>query len=351
MSPWHFPPLDQAAAESAIARQAQLTKPAGSLGCLERIPPRLAALQGTPLPSVRPAAAIIFAADHPVTRHGVSAFPSAVTAVMVQNFVRGGAAASVLARELDLPLTVVDVGVMHPYEPPPEGEGASLFRDPAADAAVGDLRSADALGEGTLDACLAAGARAVDRLPEGTRLLALGEMGIGNTTPASAIAAALLGREASEVVGAGTGVAGEALRVKIEVVNDALARLRGEDDARRVLEAVGGREIAACVGAAARAIEGGIAVLVDGFIVSAAMLALVRMAPLARGGLFFGHRSRERGHRLILEALDADPLLDLDLALGEASGALTALPLVELACALHRSMATFAEAGVPGPVE
>ncbi len=342
---WNIPDRDIAAADEARRRQASLTKPAGSLGMLEDLAIQLAAIQGGP-PASRPAEAVIFAADHPVVKHGVSAYPPEVTAAMVSNFVRGGAAASVLARRLGVGLSVVDVGVGAPYERDVSGPGARLRRDPVADAAEGDLRVEDAMSASVLDGALAAGEAAIDALDAGTRVVILGEMGIGNTTVAAAVAAALLDRDAAELVGPGTGVDRPALARKTRVVRDAVARAHGADPLR-VLQAVGGRELAAIVGAAGRAIERRMAVLVDGFIVSAALLVLVRLEPRTRPSLIFAHRSQEPGHALVLAALDARPLLDLGLRLGEASGALAALPLLDAACALHGEMATFADAGVP----
>ncbi|WNG18580.1 nicotinate-nucleotide--dimethylbenzimidazole phosphoribosyltransferase [Cystobacter fuscus] len=342
---WSIPTSDTAAANSARDRQSRLTKPPGSLGALEEVAVKLAALQGTTLPRSRPAAALLFASDHAVTRHGVSPYPQAVTGAMVENFLRGGAASSVLCRHLGVPLRVVDVGVMRPLSPP-SVEGVSFRRDPVADEPGGDLRVEDAMSEATFQRALAAGAAEVDKLPDDVRVVVLGEMGIGNTTVAAAVAALLLGREAEEVVGRGTGVDEAGLARKVEVVRDAVRRLRGVSPEQAVRSA-GGRDIAALIGAAARAIELRKAVLVDGFIVSVAMLALERMAPGAREWMLFAHRSAEAGHRHVLEALGARPLLELGMRLGEGSGALTALPLVDAACALHAGMATFEEAGVP----
>ncbi len=339
---WSFPDIDEAARAAARARQDTLTKPPGSLGELEAVAVELAGIQGAERPSSRPAAALLFAADHPVVAHGVSAFPQAVTAAMVQNFVAGGAAASVLARAHGVPLTVIDVGVVHPYDAPGVVRAAA-----AADATVGDLRTEDAMSPDAYGAALAAGAAAVDALADDVRVVVLGEMGIGNTTPAAAVGAALLGVPAEDMVGAGTGVAGDALAHKIAVVRDGVARIAGETDAHRIVQAVGGRDIAALMGAAARAIERRIAVLVDGFIVTAAMAALVHADERARRGMLFAHRSQERGHNRLLHALDARPLLDLSMRLGEGSGALAALSLVDHACVLHAEMATFADAAVP----
>jgi nicotinate-nucleotide--dimethylbenzimidazole phosphoribosyltransferase len=347
---WNIPAADELAAARAKQRQRHLTKPAGSLGALEHVAVQLAGFQSTDHPSARPAAAILFAADHPVTRHGVSAYPPEVTAAMVANFAGGGAAASVLSRTLGVPLHVVDVGVTVPPSLPGDSCGATMRRDAVADARAGDIRVEDAMTPAVYRAAVAAGAAEIDALAPDVRLVILGEMGIGNTTVAAAVGAALLGCAARDIVGAGTGVEGAALAAKIAVVDDAVARLSSRDP-HDVVRTVGGRDVAALIGAAGRALERRIPVLVDGFIVTAAMLALVRMAPASRHGLVFAHRSGERGHARLLHALDATPLLDLSLRLGEGSGALTALPLVELACATHNEMATFVDARVPGPVE
>ena len=342
---WQIPQFSTTAAAEARQHQASLTKPPGSLGRLEELAIDLAALQGGP-PSSRPAEAVIFAADHPVVKHGVSAYPAAVTAAMVENFVRGGAAASVLARRLGVGLTVVDVGVATPYQRQACGPGARLIRASVADSVEGDLCQEDAMSPAVFADAVTAGAAVVDSLDPATRVLILGEMGIGNTTVAAAVATALLDEEPAALCGTGTGIDAAALARKVEVVRLAKARVRGAD-AARVLQAVGGRELAAILGAAARAIERRMAVVVDGFIVSAAILTLVRLEPRTRPALFFAHRSEEPGHARILTALSARPLLELGLRLGEASGALVALPLLDLACALHSEMATFASAGVP----
>lgn len=353
LPPWRFPrPDDDPAGEAAHtaywSRQEQLTKPPRSLGRLEEIGARLARLQAAPTPSSRPAACILFAADHPVATHGVSAYPQEVTRAMVANFLAGGAASSAMCRYLDVPLQVVDVGV---HGGPVEARAGVYARDPVADLPVGDLITSDAMPASTCRAALAAGAAAIDRLPADVCTVALGEMGIGNSTCAAALAAALIGRSAGALVGPGTGVTGRALARKVEVVAAALRRVRSSDDERlpahRALAALGGRDIAALVGAMARAVERRILVLVDGFIATSAALCLAAIDPSALDGLLFAHRSREPGHRLMLEHLGVRPLLDLDMALGEATGALAALSLLDLACALHAGMATFETAGVP----
>lgn len=344
------PSLDEPARRVALARQDQLTKPRGSLGVLEQLVVDMAAFQATPLPSVRPAAALVFAADHPVTRHGVSAYPREVTAAMLVNFLGGGAAASVLCKAHGIPLTIVDVGVATPYELPSRRlPDVSFRRDPVAAEPAGDLRSEDAMSEQTYARTYEAGRAAVDALGPGVRTLLLGEMGIGNTTAAAAVCAALLGEPATAMVGAGTGVIGEALERKRTVVGDALRRAAGETDPHRIVQRLGGRDIAALLGAAGRAIERRMVILVDGFVVSAAILALVRLAPRARAGLVLAHRSNEQAHGRVLAAMEGVPLLDLGMRLGEASGALCAWPLVDMACRLHAEMATFESAGVPGP--
>ena len=332
---------------AALEHQARLTKPPGRLGVLEETAVRLAAWQGKARPAARPAAVVLFAADHPVTSHGVSAYPAAVTAAMLHNFSSGGAAASVLARANRLPLHVVDVGVQDPLPAAVPAAGAFVVRDPVASDRAGDIRTEDAMSEATYDRAFEAGRTAIERLGPELGVVILGEMGIGNTTVASAVAAALLGGDPRDYVGAGTGVSGDALDRKRRVVADVVERLGGEARPEEVVRRAGGRDLVALVGAMAAALERRAVVLVDGFIVSVAALALTRLAPEARHGMVFGHRSAEHAHGRVLEALEAQPLLSMGLRLGEASGALTAYPLLELACALHDEMATFESAGVP----
>lgn len=369
---WTFPGWPRAAAgereaavEAFVARDGALTKPAGSLGVLEALGRRLAHVQRDPRPQVRPAACLVFASDHPVAALGVSAYPIGVTRAMVANFVRGGAAASVLCKRAGLPLYVIDVGVAGPPVFA-DDRGGCYTRAGVADAAVGDLVTADAMPPSTYRAALSAGAAAVAaRLAAGPlRALVIGEMGIGNTTCAAAVTAALTGAAGADldaVVGRGTGIDDATWARKRDVVASAVGRVRGilaaDPDAagHRALAALGGRELAAMVGAMAHAIERDVIVLVDGYIASAAALALCTIAPAAAAGLVFGHQSREPGHQRLLAALralpgdavHARPLLDLDLALGEASGALLAFDLLDAACCLHDQMATFAEAAVP----
>ncbi len=342
---WNLPVRSPRHRAAALARQSVLTKPTGALGALEDVAVWLADIQQVDRPSADSATVIVFASDHPVSTLGVSAYPREVTPMMVVNLAMGGAAASVLARLNKVPLHVVDVGV-EPY-PEPEPADHSQWTRLERRGLVGNLRDSDAMDTEALSYALQAGADAVDELPEGTDLLILGEMGIGNTTPASALGARLLNCSADEMVGPGTGVSGEALVAKRELVARALERTEDCVEPLDVLRSLGGREIAAIVGAIGRSAERGIGVLVDGFIVSSAALVAVTLDARLRDFLWFGHRSAEPGHARILDALDAVPLVDAGLRLGEGSGALTALPLVRSAVALHNEMATFEQASVP----
>ncbi|MEE2940319.1 MAG: nicotinate-nucleotide--dimethylbenzimidazole phosphoribosyltransferase [Planctomycetota bacterium] len=344
----HLPGRHAGARQAAADRQAQLTKPPGSLRVLEEVALDLAEIQGVQLPVARPAAALVFAADHPVVRHGVAAYPASITAGMVVNLAVGGAAASVASECHGIPLEVHDVGVSTPYELPRRAPSARVVRHPSAAMPAGDLRVEDAMSPEVFEACYEAGRGAVLGLEPAVKVVLFGEMGIGNTTPASAVAAALLELPAERIVGPGTGLDEAGVARKAGVVRDALERLDGDEPPLEILRRVGGRELAAIAGAAEAAREIGAAILVDGFIVTAALLAAVRARPALRQHLIFGHRSGEPGHTILLDALSARPLLDLGLRLGEGSGALAAFGLVELAARLHGGMATFADAGLEG---
>jgi len=336
------PAISTAHREAARVRQGELTKPAGALGRLEELAIDLAGLQHTDRPQAATVPVVIFAGDHGVVAQGVSAYPQAVTIAMMANFAAGGAAISVLARELGSSLEVVDAGTL--AEAPLSGVVTDKprrgSRDFSTEAALEAAEVAFAFG---------CGERAVTRatacVPD---LLVLGDMGIGNTTSAAAIASALLGTGAEATAGHGTGLDATGRARKARLIDAALARheLRGASP-ERILCAVGGLEIAAIGGAMIAAARHRIPVLVDGFIVSVAALVASRLNPSCRPYLIFSHQSAEMGHRLVLEGLDARPLLDLDLRLGEGSGAALALPILRLACALHNQMATFAEAAVP----
>ncbi|HEX2841049.1 nicotinate-nucleotide--dimethylbenzimidazole phosphoribosyltransferase [Hyphomicrobium sp.] len=329
---------------AARARQAVLTKPAGSLGALETLAITLAGLQATDRPRAQKAPIILFAGDHGVSAQNVSAYPSAVTVEMLKNFAAGGAAVSVLARELGVPLTVVDAGTLaaHPLPGVVTDKPRSGTRDFTAEPAM----TAD-----ECDAALAAGRRAVEAAAPADLLL-FGEMGIGNTTAAAALASVLLAKSPGEIAGAGTGLDTAGIAHKVHVIETGLARhTLTLDEPHRALSSVGGLEIAALTGAIIASAQAGIPVLVDGFIVTVAALTATRINPSCRPWLIFSHRSAEQGHGLILDSLAARPVLDLNLRLGEGSGAATALAVLRLACALHNGMATFAEAAVSGRTE
>jgi nicotinate-nucleotide--dimethylbenzimidazole phosphoribosyltransferase len=336
------PRVSAAHRDAATARQNQLTKPTGALGRLETLAIELAGLQHAERPRADRVPIIVFAGDHGITAQGVSAYPQEVTIAMMANFAAGGAAISVLARELGSSLEVVDAGTLA------EAPIADIVTDKPR-CGSRDFSQQAALEPAEVAFAFDCGRRAVARAAEARPdLLILGEMGIGNTTSAAAIAAALLGIDAADIAGVGTGLDAAGRERKSRIIAAALSHhsLAGAA-AETVLCAVGGLEIAAIAGAMIAAAQRRIPVLVDGFIVSVAALAAFRLNPSCRPYLVFSHRSAEQGHRSLLKALDAHPLLDLDLRLGEGSGAALALPILRLACALHNGMATFTEAAVP----
>ena len=344
-TPWWLTPckpVDRDMQTAAAERQQQLTKPAGSLGQLEALAVQLAGLQGRLKPRVDQVWIGIFAGDHGVVAEGVSAYPQAVTGQMLHNFVSGGAAISVLARQLGAQLDVVDLGTVTPMlelagvRHLQLGAGTANF---ATGPAMSDSQGLKALQAGR-DSVLRA--RAV-----GTELFIGGEMGIGNTASASAVASALLDCPASQLTGPGTGLDAAGVSHKALVIDRALALHAGHlDDPLQTLFRLGGFEIAALVGAYVACAQEGIVAVVDGFICSVAAMVAVRLNPECRQWLVFSHRGAEQGHRHVLQSLQAEPLLDLGLRLGEGSGAALAVPLMRLACDLHGQMATFAEAAV-----
>ncbi|GAA5074048.1 nicotinate-nucleotide--dimethylbenzimidazole phosphoribosyltransferase [Lysobacter panacisoli] len=333
--------FDTAAAGAARIRQQSLTKPPGSLGALEDIAIRLAAMQAVERPAMKRVWISVFAADHGVAAEGVSAFPQVVTGEMVRNFSSGGAAISVLARSLGARLDVVNLGTVN--DP---GEIRGVTRAVIAPQTA-NFCEAPAMTVEQLDTALRVGAeRVAQALEDGADLFIGGEMGIANTTSAAALACALLGESPAMLAGAGTGLDGDGIARKIAAIERALQRHEAARDPLEQLRCVGGFEIAALTGAFVAAAQARMPVLVDGFITTAAALTAVRLNPEVRDWLLFAHRSHERGHARLLDALQAQPLLDLGLRLGEASGAAIAVPLLRLACELHSGMATFAQAGV-----
>jgi len=340
------PTPDQRFSELARNRQHILTKPPGSLGQLEQVAITLAGLLGTEQPQVDPVRVVVFAGDHGVCAEGISAFPQAVTAQMIANFAAGGAAISVMAKHLGASLEVVNLGTVGTV-PAIRDLVSAVIAPSTANLAVTDAMTTEQVG-----AALQAGDAAAERTAQaGCRLFIGGDMGIGNTTSAAALACALLDQSPQQLVGPGTGLDAAGVAHKREVVSRALARLGGNQDPLAVLTALGGFEIAALTGAILGCAARRIPVLVDGFIVSVAALVAVRQQPSVRDWLLFAHRSAEPGHQAVLAALDAHPLLDLGMRLGEGSGAAVALPLLRAACALHNQMASFAAAGVSNKTE
>src|SRR3954471_18076511 len=337
--------LDRDAELAATQHHDRLTKPRGSLGQLESAGIRLAAIAGVvPPPIPSPAAVAVFAADHGVTAQGVTPWPQEVTAQMVANFVDGGAAINVLARQTGATVTVVDVGVARELDDAP-GLRRRKVRAGTADLSAGPAMTAD-----DVDAALAVGAEVASELADaGARALVTGDMGIGNTTAAAAVIAALTGRPPGEVTGRGTGIDDEMLDHKTSIVEGALARLDLSAhgvDARVVLAEVGGLEIAALAGFIIGGAVRRLPVVVDGVISDAALLAASRLCPRVVDFVFAGHRSSEPGATVVLEYLGLEPLLDLRMRLGEGSGACLALPILEAAARVLGEMATFDSAGV-----
>jgi len=317
-------PAGHPAAAAAVAgRQARLTKPQRSLGRLEDLVAWLAHCQGASPPRLERIEILVFAGNHGVVAQGVSAYPAAVTAQMVANFAAGGAAINQLARTAGAALRVIPLALQQPT--------ADFTVEPAMD-------------EAAFLAAVAAGHAAV---PQEADLVCLGEMGIGNTTAAAALAAALFGGGGAQWAGRGTGVDDAGLARKRAVIDQALARHAAIlDDPLKVAAALGGRELAAILGATLAARQQRIPMLLDGFVCTAAVAPLARLRTDALAHALAAHVSAEAGHRMLLEALHLAPLLDLGMRLGEASGAALAVPILRAALACHTGMATFAEAGV-----
>jgi nicotinate-nucleotide--dimethylbenzimidazole phosphoribosyltransferase len=332
--------IDARAAEAARARQQTLTKPPGSLGDLEMLAIRLAGWQHSEYPEVERVHITVFAGDHGIAAEGVSAFPQAVTGEMLRNFARGGAAISVLARSVGASLEVVNLGTAAPVA----GGSHDAWLGPG----TASFARGAAMSETQLAAAVDAGRQSVERaVAAGAQLYIGGEIGIGNTTAAAALACALLQAAPEALAGPGTGLDAEGVARKAAVIRDALAYHAGAlRSAPQILRRLGGFEIAALAGAYVRCAQVGLPAVIDGFIATAAALIASRLRPGAQAWWLFSHRSREPGHAALLAALEAQPLLDLGMRLGEGSGAATVVPLLRIACELHCGMATFAEAEV-----
>jgi nicotinate-nucleotide--dimethylbenzimidazole phosphoribosyltransferase len=353
-------PVPDARAEAAArARQQQLTKPPGSLGRLEELACWFAARLGSPMPQISRSEIFVFAADHGVAARGVSAFPQSVTAQMLANFANGGAAINVLASLEGCRIEVVDVGVAGDPQLPPG------VRHENVRPGTRDLFSEAAMTDDELTAALGVGERcAREAVQRGAQLLIAGDMGIANTTAAACLICAFTDALPEQVVGRGTGVDDAGLARKREVVTAALARARAAigiadseavhsgtnrvASSRQLFAHLGGLEIAAMAGLYTQAARNGVPVLLDGYISTAAALSAVRLEPGTLPWLLASHRSAEGGHSVALQALGLDPLIDLRMRLGEGSGAALTLPIIKAALALHRNMATFAQAGVDG---
>ncbi|MCK5387001.1 MAG: nicotinate-nucleotide--dimethylbenzimidazole phosphoribosyltransferase [Gammaproteobacteria bacterium] len=328
--------------QEANARQLQLTKPPGSLGKLEELAVKFSAIQKTQQPTVNNVQISIFAADHGIANENVSAFPQVVTTEMIKNFSRGGAAISVLAKELGARLEVIDLGTVVEA-----GKLDGVISNRIA-AGTENFSQQAAMTEEQLDKALDAGAAAVQRaIDAGAHVFIGGDMGIANTTSATALACAYLNKAAIELAGAGTGLDKKGVSHKAKVIDEALKKHNATNlDVREILRFFGGFEIAALTGAYIYAAQQALPVVIDGFITTAAALAAVKIKPECANWFIYAHQSHEQGHRLILEALNAEPLINLNMRLGEGSGAAVVIPLLKQACALHANMATFAEAGV-----
>lgn len=336
-------PIDDDAAQAAAERHAALAKPQGSLGAIEALGARLAGIAGvSPPPVPTPAAVAVFAGDHGVLAQGVTSWPASVTAAMVRTMARGGASINVLAEQVGATVTVVDVGVAEDLS------GVAGLRHAKVRAGTRDLAMGPAMTVDEAMAALDLGAEvATELVAAGAGLLVTGDMGIGNTTPSAALIGSLLGRPAAEVVGPGTGVDAETLRVKSGVVADAIDRTSAWLDPLAVLASVGGLELAALAGFCVGGAAAGVPVLVDGVIALAGLVTAERLAPGSASRCIAGHRSSEPGATVALEALGLDPVLDLGLRLGEGTGACLAVPIVQAAAAVLRDVATIDEALQP----
>jgi nicotinate-nucleotide--dimethylbenzimidazole phosphoribosyltransferase len=335
-------PLDTLAQSQALARQAALTKPEGSLGRLEALSIQIAGITGQALPEIEHKVVVTMAADHGVAAEGVSAFPQEVTRQMVSNFLRGGAAINVLGRHTGTRIVVVDLGVAADIAPHPN------LLDRKVAPGTGNIARGPAMSRDQAIQALLSGVAVVEEeLTKGLDIVGTGDMGIANTTPSAAIAVALMGIAAAEMVGRGTGLDDAGLVRKVKVVETAIAVNRPDaDDPLDVLAKVGGFEIAGLAGVMLGAAAHRRPVVVDGFISTAAAMIAVGLAPRLRQYLIAAHCSQEKGHRIMLDWLGLEPLLDLGMRLGEGTGAVLGIFLVEAACKILAQMATFGQAGV-----
>jgi len=335
-------PLKDELLNIAWQRLDSLTKPLKSLGRLEEIAAQLVAIYENPMPEIKKKAVLVFASDHGVTEEGVSAYPKEVTAQMVFNFLRGTAGINVLARHAGADVVVVDIGTDYDFEKIDGLISKKVVKGSR------NMTKSPALTYDEAIRCILTGVELVKEYhARGYNLFATGEMGIGNTTPSSAITAVLTGSEVEEVTGRGTGIDDATFRKKIEVIKKAIEINKPDPaDPVDVLAKVGGPEIGACAGVVLACAELKIPVVIDGFISSAGALIAYCINPLVKNYIFASHNSVERGHKKILEFMQLKPLLDLNLRLGEGTGAALAITIVEAGLKIYKEMATFEEAGV-----
>ncbi|MDO4896478.1 MAG: nicotinate-nucleotide--dimethylbenzimidazole phosphoribosyltransferase [Moraxella sp.] len=333
-------PINHAVQAQALAHQNRLTKPTGSLGQMERIAVRLAGMQGRIKPDVCRPYVAIFAGDHGVMAEQVSAYPQVVTRQMLHNFATGGACVSVMAHHVGANLEVINCGVIG------ADDIQGVIHEPIAHGTKNFIQQ-PAMSANECTQALSIGKRSVERaVADGADIYVAGEMGIGNTCSASALACLVLGESAERMTGRGSGVNDDTLHKKTNVVAQAVAQYQKLDDPLAYLRSVGGFEMVAMVGAYIRAGQLGLPVVVDGFIASVSAQVAVHMNSSVADWLFFGHLSQEQAHHMILSDLNAEPILDLGLRLGEGSGAVASLTIIQLSCVMHDKMATFESAGV-----
>ena len=348
-------PVDPIFVEKARERLDNLTKPQGSLGRLEEFAERLVAITEDTMPVLDKKVIFTFAGDHGVAEEGISAYPSEVTKQMVFNLLNGGAGINVLARHAGAEVVVVDIGVKSEIAGAiiREHMGKGTFISKKIISGTKNMRHGPAMSKNEAVKCIQAGIDlAYDYAGQGYKIFATGEMGIGNTTPSSAIAAVLTGRPVSEVTGKGTGIEDETLKIKIGVIEDAI-RVNNPDpsDPIDVLSKVGGAEIGGIAGLIMGAGARGLPVVVDGFISTAGALIAYCLEPKTKDYMFSAHNSVERGHKAMLDKIGLQPILDLRLRLGEGTGAALAMLMIEAGLKIYKEMATFDQAAVSGKSE
>jgi len=334
-------PVDETRTTAIQAQLDNLTKPQGSLGRLEELAKKYCLITGKSKPSIRNKIIFTFAGDHGVTEEGVSAFPKEVTPQMVFNFLRGGAGVNVLAKHVGARVIVVDMGVDHEFEPVDGLEIRKIGRG------TKNMTKGPAMTRDEAERAVLAGIELVEKYKDGLDLLGTGDMGIGNTTPSSAIVSVITGADPAKVTGRGTGIDDSSFQNKVAVIKKAIEVNKPDAaDALDVLAKVGGYEIAGIAGLVLGAALNRIPVVVDGFISTAGALIAAELNPLVKGYIIAAHQSVEIGHRTMLAHLEQVPLLDLNLRLGEGTGAALGMSLVEAGVKILAEMATFADAGV-----